>query len=280
MNVIGRERCLDDAAVFPFQGKCLIATTDMLHETTDFPAAMSDWQRGWMSIAVTLSDIAAMGAEPLLLLFAAGLDEGSRLEELLKGAKACTDEYGGEIVGGDIDYHEELTIVTTGIGVTEQGEFVRRRGSKSGDVLCITGIPGRAQAALEGFCEHEEALFLPRPRVREGRILAKRRIATGMMDTSDGLSLSLYDMLDANSCGYEVESEKIPLPFGIAKEKAVEFALYGGGDYELLFTCPANLIPIHGVACTVIGHASEEHHVLLDGEPMPKRGYQHRWADS
>ena len=193
MNVIGRERCLDDAAIVPFQGKCLIATTDMLHETTDFPAAMSDWQRGWMSIAVTLSDIAAMGAEPLLLLFAAGLDEGSRLEELLKGAKACADEYGGEIVGGDIDYHEELTIVTTGIGVTEQGEVVRRRGSKSGDALCITGIPGRAQAALEGFREYEEALFLPRPRVREGRVLAKRRIVTGMMDTSDGLSLSLYD---------------------------------------------------------------------------------------
>jgi thiamine-monophosphate kinase len=279
MEVIGRERCLDDAALVPFQGACLVATTDMLHETTDFPAAMSDWQRGWMSIAVTLSDIAAMGAEPLFLLIAAGLDEGSRLEEILKGAKACADEYGGEIVGGDIDYHQELTIVTSGVGVAGLGEVIRRGGSRPGDALCITGIPGRAQAALEGFHEHEQALFLPRPRVHEGRILAKSRIATGMMDTSDGLSLSLYDMLEANTCGYAVESEKIPLPSGVPQKKALEFALYGGGDYELLFSCPFNLIPVPGVSCTVIGHVIGEHQVLLDGKQMPKRGYQHRWAN-
>ena len=173
MEVIGRDRCLDDAALVPLQGMCIVATTDMLHETTDFPQSMSDWQRGWMSIAVTLSDIAAMGAEPVFLLLAAGLDEGSRLEEILKGAKACADEYGGEIVGGDIDYHQELTIVTTGVGIAEHGEVVRRKGSRPGDALCITGTPGRAQAALEGFREHEDALFLPRPRVREGRVLAK-----------------------------------------------------------------------------------------------------------
>ena len=279
MEVIGRERCLDDAALIPFQGACLVATTDMLHETTDFPAGMSDWQRGWMSIAVTLSDIAAMGAEPLFLLIATGLDQGSRLEEILKGAKACTKEYGGEIAGGDIDYHQELTIVTSGVGVAAPGEVIRRRGSRPGDALCITGIPGRAQAALGGFREHEEALFLPRPRVHEGRILAKRRIATGMMDTSDGLSLSLYDMLEANACGYAVDSEKLPIPSGVPRKKALEFALYGGGDYELLFTCPMELIPIPGVACTVIGRVIEEHKVLLDGKPMPKRGYQHRWTD-
>ena len=88
-TIIGKEHCLDDCAVIPCGEQLLVATTDMLHETTDFPAGMTDWQIGWMSAAVTLSDIASMGATPSILLLAVGLDDPSRLGEIIRGARDC-----------------------------------------------------------------------------------------------------------------------------------------------------------------------------------------------
>ena len=179
----------------------------MLHETTDFPAGMTDWQIGWMCAAVTLSDIASMGATPPILLLAVGLDDPSRLGEILRGARDCCSQAGGYIAGGDIDHHSELTIVSSGIGMVAPGHIVRRSGARAGDLICVTGVLGRAQAALNGYHQYDKALMEPRARVREGEVLG-RTGATSMMDISDGLSISLYDLLEANSCGYSVNSGK------------------------------------------------------------------------
>jgi len=275
-EIIGTGQTLDDCAVFPFGSMVLVATTDMLHETTDFPCGMTDWQIGWMSVAVTLSDIAAMGAQPAMVLLAIGLDRGERLREILCGAKACCDSCGAELSGGDLDAHRELTIVSSGIGVAEEGNVIRRRGAVPGDLICITGPLGRAQAALEGYTRYERNLLEPVPRMTEGKRLASAGVSS-MMDISDGLVLSLYDLLDANPCGYSIDSALLPLIEGVPPEKGREYALFGGGDFELLFTCSPEHFPIPALDSYIVGRVIRDHVVMVDEKMAPCRGYLHRW---
>jgi len=275
--IIGKEQCLDDCAVIPCGEQLLVATTDMLHETTDFPAGMTDWQIGWMSAAVTLSDIASMGATPLIILMAVGLDHPSRLREIMRGAGDCCSKTGGHIAGGDIDHHTELTIVSSGIGTVAPDHIVRRTGARAGDLICVTGVLGRAQASLNGYHQYDKALMEPQARVREGEVLG-RTGATSMMDISDGLAISLYDLLEANSCGYSLKSGKIPTAPGIPPDEAMDLALYGGGDFELLFTVPRDWITPSDLHYSVIGNVISDHYVLLDGNVMDRKGYEHTWG--
>ncbi len=276
MGIVGKEKCLDDCAEIPCGEQVMVVTTDMLHRTTDFVKGMNDWQAGWMSAAVTLSDIASMGAAPKYLLIAVGLDDWKSLAGVMQGAKDCCTKFGAEIIGGDIDRHGELTIVTTGLGLVSRRDIVRRTGVWPGDLICITGNPGQAQAWLEGYLQFEKALFEPQPRVVEGQFLGRGGVSA-MMDDSDGIALSLYDLLSVNDCGFSLDSAKLPLPTGIPSERARELVLYGGGDYELLFTIPPDRYPVAGVSSTIIGSAIPERKVLVDGKPLEKRGYQHRW---
>lgn len=276
MNIVGRENCLDDCAVLPCGDMLMVATTDMLHRTTDFVAGMSDWQAGWMSAAVTLSDIASMGAKPAYLLIAVGLDEWQHLEGIMQGAKDCCSRYGAAIIGGDIDHHQELTVVTTGLGLVTKENLVRRVGAQPGDLVCLTGTPGQAQAYLDGYTQYEKPLFEPQPRVEEGQLLGRSGVSA-MMDDSDGIALSLYDLMSVNSCGFSLDSTKIPLPMGIPADQARQLALYGGGDYELIFTLPPSRHPVSGLSYHVIGRAVPERVVEIDGVSLDKRGYQHKW---
>jgi thiamine-monophosphate kinase len=276
MGIVGKEKCLDDCAEVACGDQVMVVTTDMLHRTTDFVAGMSDWQIGWMSAAVTLSDIASMGAAPKYLLIAVGLDTWQNLAGIMQGAKDCCITFGAEIIGGDIDRHGELTVVTTGLGLVDKRQVVRRIGAHPGDLVCITGTPGQAQAYLDGFSQFEKALFEPQPRVREGQHLGRAGVSA-MMDDSDGIALSLYDLVSVNECGFSLDSAKLPLPAGIPALQARELALYGGGDYELIFTLHPKLHPVKGVSYTVIGKTISEKVVLIDGIPVEKRGYQHRW---
>jgi thiamine-monophosphate kinase len=276
-DVIGVVQTLDDCAVVPCSDDLLVSTTDMLHERTDFPPGITDWQIGWMSAAVTLSDIAAMGARPGILLLAIGLDRGSRLRDILEGAKACCSAAGAVLAGGDLDSHQELTIVSSGLGFAQQGMVVRRQGSRPGDRICITGPLGQAQAALEGFDHYRQSLLQPSPRVKEGMALAEAGV-TSMMDISDGLVVSLYDLLDANVCGYSVKTSLLPLMEGMGPQRSREFSLYGGGDYELLFTCPPDHLPVRGLKYWEIGEVIDDHVVLVDGKVAPYRGYLHQWG--
>jgi thiamine-monophosphate kinase len=276
MDIVGRENCLDDCAVFPCGDRIMVITTDMLHRTTDFVPGMTDWQAGWMSAAVTLSDIASMGASPLYLLIAVGLDDWKCLRGVMQGAQDCCRKHGAAIIGGDIDRHNELTVVTTGLGLAEKKFLIRRSGARVGDLICITGTPGQAQAWLDGYPQFEKALFEPQPRVEEGRRIG-RAGASAMMDDSDGIALSLYDLLSVNDCGFSLDAGKLPLPAGIPAAQACELALYGGGDYELIFTISPDRYPVAGVASTVIGTVIVEKKALVDGIPLERRGYQHRW---
>jgi len=277
MGIVGEENCRDDCAVLPCGDQLMVATTDMLHSTTDFVDGMTDWQIGWMSAAVTISDIASMGAAPKYVLIAVGLDRWEHLAGVMQGAQDCCRKFGAAIIGGDIDHHGELTVVTTGLGLVNRAHLVQRTGARPGDLVCITGVPGQAQAWLDGYKQYEKALFEPQPRVAEGQVLARGGV-TAMMDDSDGIALSLYDLLSVNDCGFSIDSGLVPRPAGIPEPQARELALYGGGDYELIFTLAPDRYPVTGVPCTVIGKATPEKTVLVDEQPMEKRGYQHKWV--
>jgi len=273
-SVVGKDAVLDDCAVLALGDTFLVATTDMLHESTDFPEWMTDREIGWMSAAVTLSDIAAMGARPSLVLLAAGLDSPSRLEEILTGARDCCSTCGATLAGGDLDAHRELTLVSSGIGFADRP--VRRSGARPGDLVGIVGIPGRAQAALEGYSRFREYLSTPKPRIGEGLALAAAG-ASSMMDISDGLLASLEDMRQASGLGYAIESEKIPGLPGVPDDVALRFALEGGGDFGLLFTAPPGTALPGLPELSVIGRVVETPLILVDGRPAEGTGYQHHW---
>ncbi len=200
----------------------------------------------------------------------------------MEGARDCCTVFGAELVGGDLDAHRELTIVSTGLGTVAPPEYLvrRRGGARPGDVIAVTGLLGEAQAALNGYDRHTKELLEPQPpRVREGGQVLGRAGVSAMMDISDGLALSLYDLLAVNDCGFAVDTARLPLPAGVpGGEEGRELALYGGGDFELLFTAPAGILPVPGVTAHVIGEVIAERTVLVDGKPLERRGYLHEWS--
>jgi thiamine-monophosphate kinase len=276
-RIIGEDRIRDDCAVIPWKGEYLVATTDMLHRTTDFPVQMTSWQMGWHSAAVSLSDIAAMAAEPLFLLLSVGLDDPDLLGGIITGASCCCRENGCELVGGDLDAHNECTVVSSAVGTVPPERLVRRRGANPGDLVVVTGVPGRAAAGLAGYRGYERYLLEPSPRIREGVYLGTIG-ATSMMDMSDGLALSLYDLLAAGGHGFKIVSSAIPGPEGVSGEERLLFSLHGGGDYELVATLPPDRQKDLLAGMTVIGTVIDEEVVLADGKELEKKGYEHHWT--
>ena len=296
----------DDCAIAEDGEKYLVWTTDMLHRRADFPSVATPWQIGWMTVGVNLSDVAAMGAVPLGLLVAAGIPpetEISFAEEIFRGMKDCASRYGTEVLGGDLDSHDELTLVGTALGRVEKDLVLRRRGARPKDLLCTTGALGSAGAGLrvaleaegKGVEEIEEdpilsaltkRLLEPAPRMKEGRALALSRSVTSMMDNSDGLALSLFDLAEASGVGFLVKEEKIPIDPLVARVAvdegdALDLALTAGGDFELVFTVSPDLMDRARQACdfTVIGKVLEEREIMIDSERGRKRleprGYEH-----
>jgi len=223
----------------------LLITTDMLHSSTDFPAGITDYTIGWRSAAVSLSDIAGMGGEPLALVIAYGSPEFDfdSLEEFLTGAEDLCGEVGGEIVGGDLDHHDELTITSTALGVTD--DPVLRTGANIGDLVAVTGGLGRTGAALklfeDGRYHRANELFRFTPRIDAGIDLAE--FATSMMDISDGLARSLHQLAGASDVGFRVLDSEIPYvpeveELADSAEVRRDLGLFTGEDYELLLTAP------------------------------------------
>ncbi|WP_148706143.1 thiamine-phosphate kinase [Methanosarcina siciliae] len=287
----------DDCAVLDLKGEdCLVVTTDMLHRTTDFPPEMTPWQMGWMSAAVNLSDIAAMGAEPTGLLVAIGMladTEIAFVEELAKGIQACAEFCETSVIGGDLDTHAELTITGTALGRVKKSRLLLRKGAKPGDLVCVTGYTGSAGVALEAIQSKKsvsetvlKALFEPVPRTREARKLAESGAVTSMMDTSDGLAMSLYDLARQSKVGFRIRKEALPIlqevrEFASDPGELLEFALYTGGDFELIFTVdPGRLKKVQNICnLTIIGECTKyETGIVLESPEcrltnIEQRGY-------
>ncbi len=204
----------DDAAAVRLGDRFLVASTDMLWEGTHFHPRMSWWQKGWMAAAVNLSDMAAMGAQPIGLLLAMGLSRSWRWtrSDMVQGPRTAATFTAPNIWAGDTKgmltagAHRHLA------GPGSLDGLLRRKGARPGDLLMMTGTAGLAAAGLLAWRREIEspaataALFEPRPRVKEGTLLSSIGAVTSCMDTSDGLSMSLHELGQAGGVGFRVEA--------------------------------------------------------------------------
>ena len=277
----------DDAAVINEH----LLTIDMLHATTDFPTGVSEYTVGWRTVGASLSDIAAMGGQPVAAVGVYGRPsfEAQALEAFVDGAADVCVSVNAEYVGGDLDHHDEPTTVAAVLGSTEDTAGpIRRTGASPGDRVCVTGTLGRSAAGLALFeaDEHDRAndLFRFSPRVTAGRTLATH--ATAMIDSSDGLARSVHQIATASGCGINIRADHLPIDPTVdaiaeTDEQRREFGLFFGEDFELVCTVPpdrvAELKAKTSVTVTDIGEVTTEG-VTIDGDPLPDRGYDHGTA--
>jgi len=285
----------DDCAVVDTGGDdYLLITTDMLHRKTDFSFQMTGWQIGWMSVAVNLSDIASKGGKPIGVLMAMGLPPDTELdfaEDIIKGMNDCAARFETQVIGGDTDSHDELTMAGTALGLVKKEYLIRRSGAKPGDFVCVTGSLGTAGAALFSMNEGIHAtpeilkgLFEPFPRIYEGIALVRSCSVTSMMDISDGLSISLHDIGKASGVGFKIYENKLPVLPGVREiikgNDLLKAVIYTGGDYELLFTVAPEKIEIvkNIFNVSVIGETINEGFFIERDEKIEELkpyGYEH-----
>lgn len=245
----------DDAAVL---AGGIVASTDILVDGVHFDRGrLSPRDIGHRAAAASLSDMAAMGAEPLCLLAAFGLPEGFEdVRELAAGMA----EHGVPLAGGDLSRSGQLLVSVTAVGQAERP--VLRSGGRPGDLLVVTGTLGGQAAG--GFTARVT------PRLAEGRALAA--VATAMLDVSDGIATDVGRLAAASGTGAVVELERLPRAAGATVEQAAA----GGEDYELLAAVPDGVeLP---VPATVVGRLTTDGEVLLldaEGRPRSLRGWDH-----
>ena len=243
-------------------------------------------EMGHMAIAVNLSDLAGSGAKPEYFLFTISLREGIDEEffsQVLKGIKEVADRYNVDVVGGDIDFGDELYISGFAAGFAEK--FVSQSGAKPGDKVWITGTTGKAQLALEMLFSGKERkeipfiqnLLTPEVKVEEG--LKASAFANSMTDISDSLAISLNLIAKKSRVRIEISEDLLDLSELIAfvdYEKALELFLYGGGDFELVFTAGNEGLEVGAE----IGKVEEGDGVILKRKTGERakihfRGYSH-----
>ncbi len=289
----------DDTCVLSLKGdKLLLVTTDMSVEGVHFDCRYSSpYEIGYKAMVANLSDIAAMGGVPKDALISIGLRGEMSIDyvrELQRGIQALSNEFGVNIVGGDtVASHIGIVINITVLGEVEEEHLVLRSGAKSGEYIVVTNRLGSSQAGLEllrrGITSSlTQQHLMPRPKVREAQVIVQNHLATAMIDLSDGLIGDVYQLISASGIGAELFRESIPISdvaIEVAKESnacAIDFALYGGEDYELLFTVPpqklAQLSELN-FECTVIGKTIDEGIWLIDKingkEKLVPKGYEH-----
>ncbi len=293
----------DDAALIrPSAGMQLAISTDMLVAGTHFFADTYPEDLGWKTLAVNVSDLAAMGAEPRWVVLAASLPapDEAWIAAFAKGFFACSEAFGIDVIGGDTT-RGPLNLCPTIFGEVPVGRAITRAGARPGDDLWVSGTPGRAAlglAQLRGEAELADghradclaALHRPQPRVALG--LALRGLASSMLDVSDGLLGDLGHILEQSTAGAVISESALPLAAlqAACGDAALAFraCTAGGDDYELLFTAPAARrtevealalqlgLPLHRIG--TITPASQG--LCLQGHdgqlhPLAARGYDH-----
>ena len=288
----------DDAAVIDGQ----VLTADMLVEDVDFTRATPLRFIARKALAVNLSDLAAMGAQPMYALLSLALPSWAveQADELLTSFAEAAKQHAIEIVGGDFSRAEKLTIAITAIGRVVTRPLLRS-GAKTGDRVYVSRPIGGSAAGLallgKELPSYAEREFVesairrqldPEPEVALGLALAKIAEVTACIDISDGLSTDLHHLCDASQCGAEIERERIPIfpdllaygpKLGI---RVSEVVLHGGEEYALLFTSSLRESEMSGRLgrpVYAIGRITRERGVALkeDGvaRPLEPRGYDH-----
>lgn len=286
----------DDCALLaaPAGGDCLVIATDMLvggrHAFDDVPAAAL----GHKSLAVNLSDLAAMGARPLAFTLAIALPGADEawLGDFRDGLFALADRFDCELIGGDTT-RGPLNVCITVIGQVDPGAALRRDHAQPGDDLWVSGELGaaafavaerRAGRPLPDGHHARRRLDTPEPRVALG--MALRHLARAAIDLSDGLAGDLGHVLERSRVGAELAWPSVPVAAalgGLVEAQRMQLALSGGDDYELLFTAaPENRVAIEALAgrlelpLTRIGRIDAGNSLrVVDarGRPIPWQGH-------
>jgi thiamine-monophosphate kinase len=253
----------DDAAVLNLAGSEFCVTTDLLVEGVHFDMSYtSPRDLGIKAMTANLSDLAAMGALPRWGFLSLGLPpRPSRrlVESIFSGVMEMCRKYGLTLAGGDTVRAPQMLINLCLIGTVDTRAPVLRSGARPGDAVCVTGVLGSAAAGLAwlssgGAVDDEAAAWAvaahlrPQPRIAAGRVLAQSERVHSMMDLSDGLATDLARLCEASQLMARVDEKLLPMADeapGLAEKlgaDASEWALTGGEDFELLFTCaPGNV---------------------------------------
>ncbi|HEU4837236.1 MAG TPA: thiamine-phosphate kinase [Pyrinomonadaceae bacterium] len=287
----------DDAAVFRSNSnKETVVSTDLLVEDIDFRRTTTPpYLLGHKALAVSLSDLSAMGSRPLWCLISIGVPEDvwqtDFVDRLYDGWLDLANRYGVQLIGGDTSRaHEHIVIDSIAIGECAAGMAVKRAGAKPGDQIFVTGSLGAAAAGLrliergahlaEQNLADEDSQKLdhvllrqlrPEPRVGWGMVLGEERLATAMIDLSDGLSSDINHLCEASSVGALIDASLLPIDERVVElcgRRALDplqLALHGGEDYELLFTVTpehAARLPrrVDGVEIKRIGQVMSANH--------------------
>lgn len=251
----GWEGIGDDCAVIPWEDdRSLVVTTDLLVEDVHFlRERITPYQLGYKSLAVNLSDVAAMGARPVATFLSLGLPSGTVDTEWCDAFLEGYRSFGVPLLGGDTTLSPKGIVVNvTVLGMAENGGIKRRNTAQAGDWIAVTGPLGDSAGGLQAILQHvpsdadtEELIrrhHSPRPHLEEGEWLGAQPCVHAMMDVSDGVASDLLHILRASSLAATVETREVPVSSLLQKtaEKygwdALKLALTGGEDYVLLLT--------------------------------------------
>jgi thiamine-monophosphate kinase len=306
----------DDAAVLPSLGlgQSLVVTTDVLVDGVHFSdRTTSPEDVGWRGAAANLSDLAAMGASPLGITVGLSITGDTLVtwvERVYQGLTDCLQQYNTEIVGGDVVRSPVVSLAITAFGQVSHSRIIRRNAAQVGDAIVVTGVHGASRAGLElllnpelgeNLSESERSRLIqahqrPKPRLDALPVLweildSPLPITLAGMDSSDGLADAIVQICGASGVGAELERSQIPFPLVlnqfVSSEQAMNWALYGGEDFELVLCLPPEsaktLVGELGEGAAVIGTITTGKEVwlrdragTLADEPLTlNRGYQH-----
>ena len=293
----------DDAAAWQADASTQLVTTDSLFQDVHFSLSTTPWRElGGKALAVNLSDIAAMGGVPRYAVVSLALPGHTEVDDvttLYEGMIEIAQRFEVAIIGGDTCRAPLVSLTITVLGEAKDKALLTRAAAKTGDQIAVTGYLGAAAAGLEMLTKKlkfdpesttqlKGAFLRPLPRVTEGQVLVAGGVKSAI-DISDGLIADLKHICDASQVGARVEVDRVPVHPAVRTnfgDKALELALSGGEDYELLFTAGASVIekvkeavscPVTVIGEIVVGKTGEV--VLVDINSnllsLGKAGWEH-----
>jgi thiamine-monophosphate kinase len=317
----------DDAAVLiPQPGRSLIVTSDLLVDGVHFSdRTTTPEDAGWRAAAVNLSDLAAMGASPSGITVGLSLPGHVTVEwveRLYGGLTECLQQYNTPIVGGDVCRSPVITVAITAFGQADPNQIIRRSTAQQGDAIVVTGPHGASRGGLELLLNPESRANLssvdqtaliqahqrPKPRLDVVPVLkaifdsqflnleltpqnSKGSRYVAGMDSSDGLADAIVQICRASGVGARVDRNKIPIPSGllswVGSAQAMDWALYGGEDFELVLCLPSQkaqeLVQQLGPGAAIVGRVITDRQVWLvdetgnfpDQQLTLEKGFQH-----
>ncbi len=295
----------DDVSAFAVDSERLaVLKTDMLVGKTDVPPNMSLWHAARKAVVMNVSDFAAKGVKPRVMLVSLGLPRGFtrvEVEEIGRGLNAGAREYAAYVVGGDTGEASDLVISVSLFGLARKKSLMLRSGAEEGDFVAVTGSFGKTAAGLRlllGSLSAEtddrsslvESVLMPHARLKEGLALSRSQAVTAAIDSSDGLAWSLHEISRSSNLGFLID--KLPAAEEAVKVARVnrldlsELVLYGGEEYELVVTVKPRLwikaaeaVEQVGGKLLLIGKVTGGRQVFLDvdGEKraVEPRGWEH-----